>query len=445
MGYEVADGPELEAEWLNFDALNIGRDHPARTMMDTFFVAPGGLRPGAAHAHQPGAGPHHAVPHAADLRRRARPGLPDRRARRDAHPGLPPGRGPGRRPRPDHGAPARHARPPGPLAVRRRRRHPLAAVATSRSPSRRRSSTSGSPSTATARAGSSGAAAGWSTRGCSTACGIDPEEFSGFAFGVGIERALQFRSGVGDMRDIVEGDVRFTTSIRSRAVRCGSPSAGWPSTSTFPRERPSRTSTPPSSASGLEVEEIHRPEQVTGPLVVGRVLEIEELTGFKKPIRYTQVDVGEAEPRGIVCGAQQLRRRRHRRRRAARRRAARRLRDRRADDLRPRLRRDDLLGPRAGRRRRPRRHPGARRRRRRRARRRARRPARSSVWTTSSSSWPSPPTAATACRCAASPARWAPAWPPTGATRARSPRPPGPASRRGTSASPTPTAATASR
>src|SRR3712207_5302075 len=54
---------------------------------------------------------------------------------------------------------------------------------------------------------------------------------------------------------------------------------------------------------GLEVEEVHRPAEVTGPLVVGRVLEIEELTGFKKPIRYCQVDVGEAEPRGIVCGA----------------------------------------------------------------------------------------------------------------------------------------------
>jgi phenylalanyl-tRNA synthetase beta chain len=54
---------------------------------------------------------------------------------------------------------------------------------------------------------------------------------------------------------------------------------------------------------GLEVEEIHRAEPVTGPLVVGKVLEIEELTGFKKPIRYAQVDVGEAEPRGIVCGA----------------------------------------------------------------------------------------------------------------------------------------------
>src|SRR5215218_6203882 len=54
---------------------------------------------------------------------------------------------------------------------------------------------------------------------------------------------------------------------------------------------------------GLEVEEIHRGEQVTGPLVVGTVLEIEELTGFKKPIRYCQVEVGEEAPRGIVCGA----------------------------------------------------------------------------------------------------------------------------------------------
>ncbi|SES96505.1 phenylalanine--tRNA ligase subunit beta [Geodermatophilus poikilotrophus] len=54
---------------------------------------------------------------------------------------------------------------------------------------------------------------------------------------------------------------------------------------------------------GLEVEEVHRPAEVTGPLVVGRVLEIEDLTGFKKPIRYCQVDVGEEQARGIVCGA----------------------------------------------------------------------------------------------------------------------------------------------
>ena len=38
MGYEVAEGPEAEAEWMNFDALNIPPDHPARSMQDTFFV-----------------------------------------------------------------------------------------------------------------------------------------------------------------------------------------------------------------------------------------------------------------------------------------------------------------------------------------------------------------------------------------------------------------------
>ncbi|CAM5497067.1 hypothetical protein SHIRM173S_11486 [Streptomyces hirsutus] len=38
MGYEVAEGPQVEAEWFNFDALNIGPDHPARGEHDTFFV-----------------------------------------------------------------------------------------------------------------------------------------------------------------------------------------------------------------------------------------------------------------------------------------------------------------------------------------------------------------------------------------------------------------------
>ncbi|SDG99306.1 phenylalanine--tRNA ligase subunit beta [Pseudonocardia oroxyli] len=54
---------------------------------------------------------------------------------------------------------------------------------------------------------------------------------------------------------------------------------------------------------GLELEEIHPLPEIAGPLVVGRVREIEELTGFKKPIRYCRVDVGAAEPQGIVCGA----------------------------------------------------------------------------------------------------------------------------------------------
>jgi phenylalanyl-tRNA synthetase beta chain len=59
---------------------------------------------------------------------------------------------------------------------------------------------------------------------------------------------------------------------------------------------------------GLEVETVEQlGGDLKGPLVVGRVLAIEELTGFKKPIRYCQVDVGTAngtgEPQNIVCGA----------------------------------------------------------------------------------------------------------------------------------------------
>jgi phenylalanyl-tRNA synthetase beta chain len=54
---------------------------------------------------------------------------------------------------------------------------------------------------------------------------------------------------------------------------------------------------------GHEVEEIIPVGPVTGPLTVGRVAEIEELTEFKKPIRAVKVDVGEPELRDIVCGA----------------------------------------------------------------------------------------------------------------------------------------------
>ena len=58
---------------------------------------------------------------------------------------------------------------------------------------------------------------------------------------------------------------------------------------------------------GFETEGYAPLPETTGPLVIGRVKEIEELTGFKKPIRYCQVDVGQAngtgEPQGIICGA----------------------------------------------------------------------------------------------------------------------------------------------
>jgi phenylalanyl-tRNA synthetase beta chain len=54
---------------------------------------------------------------------------------------------------------------------------------------------------------------------------------------------------------------------------------------------------------GHEVEEVVQLGSVEGPLTVGRVTGIEELTGFKKPIRACLVDVGDAQDREIVCGA----------------------------------------------------------------------------------------------------------------------------------------------
>lgn len=61
---------------------------------------------------------------------------------------------------------------------------------------------------------------------------------------------------------------------------------------------------------GFEVEDVHTVPPTTGDLVIGRVVEIEELTGLKKPIRFCQVDVGPGNgpdgsdaPRGIICGA----------------------------------------------------------------------------------------------------------------------------------------------
>jgi len=54
---------------------------------------------------------------------------------------------------------------------------------------------------------------------------------------------------------------------------------------------------------GHEVEEVITLGPVDGPLTVGRVASIEELTEFKKPIRACKVDVGEQQPREIVCGA----------------------------------------------------------------------------------------------------------------------------------------------
>ena len=62
---------------------------------------------------------------------------------------------------------------------------------------------------------------------------------------------------------------------------------------------------------GFETEGFEALPETTDPLVIGQVVEIEELTQFKKPIRYCQVNVGHAngtgELQGIICGARNFR------------------------------------------------------------------------------------------------------------------------------------------
>ena len=49
------------------------------------------------------------------------------------------------------------------------------------------------------------------------ACGVDSDTYTGFAFGMGVDRTLMFRNNVEDMRDMIEGDVRFSRSLRGLA------------------------------------------------------------------------------------------------------------------------------------------------------------------------------------------------------------------------------------
>ena len=62
MGCAIAEGPDVESDWMNFAALNIPAHHPARADQDTFYLPGAGQRAaaGAAHADLAGADPHHA-------------------------------------------------------------------------------------------------------------------------------------------------------------------------------------------------------------------------------------------------------------------------------------------------------------------------------------------------------------------------------------------------
>jgi phenylalanyl-tRNA synthetase alpha chain len=224
MGWEVAEGPEVEAGWFNFDALNLGKDHPARSLQDTFFVEPeeAGVvlrthtspvqarsllsRPLPVYVVCPGRtfrtdeldATHTPVFHQVE-------GLAVDRGLSMAHlkgtldhfAEAMFGDGIGTRFRPSYFPFTEPSAEVDVVCFVCRGEEP--AVATCR----------------TCRG------AGWiEWGGCGVvnprvlvACGVDPKVYSGLAFGMGIERTLMFRHDVPDMRDIVEGDVRFSRAF----------------------------------------------------------------------------------------------------------------------------------------------------------------------------------------------------------------------------------------
>ncbi|MFF2557010.1 phenylalanine--tRNA ligase subunit alpha [Nocardia sp. NPDC058058] len=209
MGWEIAEGPEVETEHFNFDALNFLPDHPARTMQDTFHIAPEGSRQVLRTHTSP-------VQVRSMLSRELPiyvvcPGRTFRTDELDAthtpvfsqveglaiDKGLTMAHLKGTL---DHFAKALF----GPNTTTRMRPSFFPFTEPSAEVDVWFEDKKGGP--------------GWvEWGGCGMvnpkvliASGIDPEVYSGFAFGMGLERTLQFRNGLPDMRDIVEGDVRFT-------------------------------------------------------------------------------------------------------------------------------------------------------------------------------------------------------------------------------------------
>jgi phenylalanyl-tRNA synthetase alpha chain len=227
MGYEIAEGPEVELEWTNFDALNIGPDNPVRGMMDTFYVATAAVGVAAVGAADAGAGTSGMVlrTHTSPVQARSMlsrtppiyvvcPGRTYRTDELDAthtpvfhqveglvvDEGITMAHLKGTL---DHFARAMF----GDEARTRWRPHYFPFTEPSAEfdvwfPQHRDGPR-------------------WvEWGGCGMvnprvlrACGVDPERYSGFAFGMGVDRTLMFRHGVSDMHDIVEGDVRFTKAF----------------------------------------------------------------------------------------------------------------------------------------------------------------------------------------------------------------------------------------
>jgi phenylalanyl-tRNA synthetase alpha chain len=209
MGWEIAEGPELENEWFNFDALNFDEDHPARAMQDTFFVAP--------------------VESPLVLRTHTSPVQVRSMLEREIPIYV---LCPGRVFRTDEldatHTPVFH-QVEG-LAIdkgltmadlRGTLEHFARSMFGPEAKIRLRPSffpfTEPSAELDVWHPGAKGGARWVEWGGCGMvnpnvllSAGIDPEIYSGFAFGMGIERTLMFRNDVRDMHDMVEADVRFS-------------------------------------------------------------------------------------------------------------------------------------------------------------------------------------------------------------------------------------------
>ncbi|MGA8047222.1 MAG: phenylalanine--tRNA ligase subunit alpha [Dermatophilaceae bacterium] len=244
MGWEIAEGPEIEAEWFNFDALNFDADHPARQMQDTFYVAaPDEAGPDVAAAADPSDRTgHHDWPssglvlrtHTSPVQARALlergvplyvacPGRVFRTDDLDAThmPAFHQVEGIAI----DEGLTMAHLKGTldrlaseifGEGTTTRLRPAYFPFTEPSAEMDLRCFLCAGENPDCRACKGM-----GWiEWGGCGMvnhnvlrACGVDPERYSGFAFGMGIDRALMFRTGVSDMRDMIEGDVRFNAQF----------------------------------------------------------------------------------------------------------------------------------------------------------------------------------------------------------------------------------------
>ena len=216
MGYEVADGPEVEAEYFNFDSLNFVPDHPARTLQDTFHVSHEGSRQVLRTHTSP-----------VQMRTMLSQDLPIYVV------------APGRVFRTDEldatHTPVFHqveglAVAEGVTMAHLRGTLDHLAKALFGAETRTRMRANYFPFTEPSAEvdvwfPQKKGGAGWiEWGGCGMvnpnvlrAAGIDPAVYTGFAFGIGVDRTLQFRNGLNDMRDMVEGDIRFTAPFGIQA------------------------------------------------------------------------------------------------------------------------------------------------------------------------------------------------------------------------------------